>query len=390
MPLLPPLPIFHSSSSSKLPYSWVVTRSSALVSLESTPPSTCHPAGNPSLFQPRHAGAPCSSMSECQEDSAAPAAAATDHPIPQASPTNTMVQSRLFMILLRSTSPMPRPRQTQLLEQCRRRAVKARERHIADVTQILASDGTGIKAPCGQVAVPRKETRRLLEGPGGAGLIADVVAYGMLSRRIEAGESLAEPPLRLLVQPLEAAEHDASVALKVGIGSAYPLIDEIDHAHRRGARRAIIGGDDEIRDDAGQPPLLRGQGERPGLAGTIILRQIRIAAVAVRVDAGGRGRWVGARGAGANQRPRRARGQHPFERGAAVEAHHSSLRFMRSRMWSEARHASAMMVSVGFLSAFEAKTAPSATNRLGTSQVCPQEFTTELLGSAPMMAPPTS
>ncbi len=50
---------------------------------------------------------------------------------------------------------------------------------------------------------------------------------------------------------------------------------------------------------------------------------------------------------------------------------------MRSRMWSAARQASAMMVSVGFLSAFEANTAPSVMNRFGTSQVWHHWLVTE-------------
>src|SRR5579871_2320482 len=63
MPLLPALPIFHSSSSSKSPKLSFVTRSSTGPSFESTPPITCQPAGNPGSFQPRHAEALWSSSS---------------------------------------------------------------------------------------------------------------------------------------------------------------------------------------------------------------------------------------------------------------------------------------------------------------------------------------
>src|ERR1700678_3639105 len=61
-----------------------------------------------------------------------------------------------------------------------------------------------------------------------------------------------------------------------------------------------------------------------------------------------------------------------------------------SRTRSAARHASAMIVSVGFLSAFEANTPPSATKRFRTSHACDQEFVTEFEGADPMMVPPTS
>src|SRR2546430_13621235 len=66
MPLLPALPIFHSSSSSKFPKLSLVTRSSTGPSLESTPPATCQPTGNPGSFQPRQSGAPSSCKRERQ------------------------------------------------------------------------------------------------------------------------------------------------------------------------------------------------------------------------------------------------------------------------------------------------------------------------------------
>src|SRR6266480_825464 len=66
MPLLPALPIFHSSSSSKSPKLSFVTRSSTSPSFESTPPATCQPAGKPGSFQPRQSGALSSFSSERQ------------------------------------------------------------------------------------------------------------------------------------------------------------------------------------------------------------------------------------------------------------------------------------------------------------------------------------
>ena len=49
-----------------------------------------------------------------------------------------------------------------------------------------------------------------------------------------------------------------------------------------------------------------------------------------------------------------------------------------------------MIVSVGFLSALEQNGAPSVMNRFFTSQVWHQAFVTEVFGSLPMIAPPTS
>ena len=59
-------------------------------------------------------------------------------------------------------------------------------------------------------------------------------------------------------------------------------------------------------------------------------------------------------------------------------------------MWSEARQASAMMVSVGFLSALEHSVAPSVMNRFFMSQLWPKLLVTDFVGSLPIIAPPTS
>src|SRR4029077_3664350 len=121
---------------------------------------------------------------------------------------------------------------------------------------------------------------------------------------------------------------------------------------------------------------------RPQFARPVVAREAWVGAVT-------RSRCPGSPcGAGIHERPRGARRQHPLEGGAPV--HHSSLRRMRSRIWSAARHAKAMMVRVGFLSALEANTAPSVTNRFGTSQLWHQALVTELRASVPMTAPPTS
>src|SRR5258708_5995848 len=144
-----------------------------------------------------------------------------------------------------------------------------------------------------------------------------------------------------------------------------------------------MGGDNDVRHDARQQPLWRRQCQRPYLAGFVIGSEIGIRPVAVRRRCG-----VGSRAMIVEQRPRSTGGEHPLD--CRTPIHHSSLRRMRSRMWSEARHAKAMMVSVGFLSAFEANTAPSVTNRLSTSQVWHHWLVTDVLESDPMMVPPTS
>src|SRR5205814_6445060 len=61
-----------------------------------------------------------------------------------------------------------------------------------------------------------------------------------------------------------------------------------------------------------------------------------------------------------------------------------------SRRYSEARHARAMMVSVGFLSGLVTSGAPSVTKRFLTSCAWQKPLRTEVLGSAPMRAVPTS
>ena len=49
-----------------------------------------------------------------------------------------------------------------------------------------------------------------------------------------------------------------------------------------------------------------------------------------------------------------------------------------------------MMLSVGFLSAFDTTAPPSVTNRLSTSQDWQTELSTEVDGASPVIPPPTS
>src|SRR5882724_405153 len=115
--------------------------------------------------------------------------------------------------------------------------------------------------------------------------------------------------------------------------------------------------------------LLRcGEGEWPKLARLVHPEQIRVGPVTLDrrcVGYAGDGfqcvcsavhSWSGSRD-----------GENPLDRSAPV--HQISLRRMRSRIWSLTRQAFAMIVSVGFLSAFDGNGAPSVMKRLATSQV---------------------
>src|SRR5438132_7670307 len=77
-------------------------------------------------------------------------------------------------------------------------------------------------------------------------------------------------------------------------------------------------------------------------------------------------------------------------REALCEIHHSVRAFSCAAMYSDVRHDSAMIVQVGFLSACDVNGEPSATKRFLTSCVWQLLFTTDVLGSAPMRAPPSS
>src|ERR1700686_2376911 len=139
MPLLPPLPIFHSSSSSKFLNLCVVTRSSTGPPLESTPPATCQPAGSPGSFQPRQSGALWSCNSERQGPEASLAGSAVANSVAPQESTSTVTYRRLFMVHTGSGCLL---RQVQLFEQLGGRPVETGQRHIANVTQVLAADGS--------------------------------------------------------------------------------------------------------------------------------------------------------------------------------------------------------------------------------------------------------
>src|SRR2546429_125891 len=139
MPLLPALPIFHSSSSSKFPKLSLVTRSSTGPSLESTPPATCQPTGNPGSFQPRQSGAPSSCKRERQgAEGALAGCAAASNAAPQE--RSSMVEYRWIVFMAHSVWDHL-SWQVQLLEQLGRWPVETCTRHIAHVAQVLTADG---------------------------------------------------------------------------------------------------------------------------------------------------------------------------------------------------------------------------------------------------------
>src|SRR5437773_12404968 len=86
-------------------------------------------------------------------------------------------------------------------------------------------------------------------------------------------------------------------------------------------------------------------------------------------------------------------GRRPFERRRQRGHRHCAYRFAPLHrtlalswfaMYSDVRQDRAMIVQVGFLSACDVNGAPSATKRFLTSWVWQFEFTTEVLGSAPI------
>src|SRR5262245_4234625 len=64
--------------------------------------------------------------------------------------------------------------------------------------------------------------------------------------------------------------------------------------------------------------------------------------------------------------------------------------FISSSIYSDERHARAMIVSVGFLCVPEAKAEASITKRFFKSQLCLNWLRTDIFGSPPMCAVPIS
>src|SRR6185503_14989383 len=165
---------------------------------------------------------------------------------------------------------------------------------------------------------------------------------------------------------------------------AHHEVHELGHAGVGRAARALVFGDHEIGQEPYRFPLVRCEE---------------------------RGRERGLRFCGLAHQPPRMRDvmRRPLERRRqrreadcteclpagqvilpARSLFHRALFLSWSAMYSDVRHDSAMIVQVGFLSACEVKGAPSVTNRFFTSCVWQLLFTTEVFGSAPMRAPPSS
>src|SRR6266436_6757934 len=72
-----------------------------------------------------------------------------------------------------------------------------------------------------------------------------------------------------------------------------------------------------------------------------------------------------------------------------VLLHDNSPRRNFSIRRSLIRHDSAILVSVGFFSAYAANTDASPTNKLGISWLCPSALSTEVFGSRPILTVPT-
>src|SRR2546425_10081165 len=206
--------------------------------------------------------------------------------------------------------------------------------------------------------------RPRLLGPG------NVIDQGRLFTWSRRDERLAEPLGALVVQPGESAAHRR---LTVG-----PVVQHevhvLGHAGVGGTSRALVTRDDEVHEDPYRLPLV-GREERGRE------RRLRLQRVPGKR----------CRPCRLCRRPFKCRRQRGHRHCAYRFAPpHSALFLSWSAMYSDVRHDSAMIVQVGFLSACDVNGAPSATKRFLTSCVWQLLFTTEVLGSAPMRAPPSS
>src|SRR5215472_12254543 len=216
MPLLPSLPIFHSSSSSKFPNFSFVTRSSTGPSLWSTPPSTCQPAGSPGSFQPLQARALCASRSARQPPAEPPCSAPKLAAAARES-ASTAAQSSV-VLMDRSSNGLSPSCEFQSLQELGRRALEARERHVADVAEVLAPLRARVEGAGGQIPIERKEARGLLLLGGRARCGTDRVADGRLGRGVEVGVPLASPPRRFRFQLHEYPDHYRPFSLLRRVG----------------------------------------------------------------------------------------------------------------------------------------------------------------------------
>src|SRR5579885_3534360 len=101
-----------------------------------------------------------------------------------------------------------------------------RERHVADVLQVLAARLRRIESRRRQVPVEGEELRGSPQIRGGAARIADPITDRALLPLVQLGEWPRAAMPRLAVQPGESLQHRLPVLLLLGIGGADPFVDE--------------------------------------------------------------------------------------------------------------------------------------------------------------------
>ena len=217
--------------------------------------------------------------------------------------------------------------QAQFAQQFRRRSCEPRQRHVADVADILPTSRRGIETADGKVAITAKESGRPREFRLCVGFVADVVAYRVLLGVLKFREVFLETQQRLGIHPCQAFQNDRTILQLMRIGGAHPFVDEIDHAHAFGIGRAAIIGQDYVAQRCGGAPLRLRESQRPDLPGTIKLGQVGIGTVTM--DRRLSGNLLGERST-LQQRHRDGRGEHPLNCRAPVR--HSSFLRIRSAM----------------------------------------------------------
>src|SRR5882672_7282703 len=116
-------------------------------------------------------------------------------------------------------------RQAQALQQRRWRPVEAYKRHIADVIEVLATDGRGVEPAGSQVSIEGEKTCGDAQSGRRARFVTDAIADPALPDELEVRESLAKSPCGLRVQPGETVQDYASILQVQRIGRTDPLID---------------------------------------------------------------------------------------------------------------------------------------------------------------------
>src|SRR5262249_52692400 len=171
------------------------------------------------------------------------------------------------------------------------------------------------------------------------------------------------------------------------------VVDVLGHFRVCCASRALIARNDVVDENTDGLPLVR-------------IQELRCCLLRDRRLRGAHGR-LRARGCWSNRRGDRNDAEHlerrsspdaiwavvwvpPAPRPASLFPRHMAPACRCFAMYSLVRHDSARIVHVGFLSACETNGAPSATNRFLTSCAWQFALTTDVFGSLPMRAPPSS